>query len=93
MIKCQANCSDFTVDSSITLNINYAPRFLTGSTKNVITYGSKVRLDCSTIENPEKNLLKWKKKIQNSFPTYVVHNHGFEKYTENLIVPFLTMYI
>ena len=33
------------------------------------------------------------KKIQNSFPTYVVHNHGFKKYTENLIVPFLTLYI
>ena len=72
MIKCQANCSDFTVDSLITLNINYAPRFLTGSTKNVITYGSKVRLDCSTIENPEKNLLKWSFRSNNSTASIVI---------------------
>lgn len=65
-ISCQANCSDFTVENSITLNINYAPRFTTGLTKNIITYGSKVRFDCSTTENPPKSLVTWNFTANNS---------------------------
>ncbi|XP_070504622.1 hemicentin-1-like [Chironomus tepperi] len=66
VIKCQAICSDFTTESSITLNINYAPMFLTNNSKNAITYGSKVRLDCTTTENPSKRSVKWMFKGTNS---------------------------
>ncbi|KAL7010771.1 hypothetical protein ACKWTF_009159 [Chironomus riparius] len=72
VIKCQAKCDDFTVDSLITLNISYAPRFLTGSTKNVITYGSKVRFDCSSTENPPKSLLTWNFRSNSSTKSIVI---------------------
>jgi hypothetical protein len=69
---CQANCSDFTVQNSITLNIHYAPRFVTGLTNNSITYGSKVRFDCSTTENPPKSLVTWNFNANNSTKTAVM---------------------
>jgi hypothetical protein len=42
------------------LNINFAPKFLTGSPASAsFDYGSKAHFNCSTTENPVKNSVKW----------------------------------
>lgn len=59
MIKCEANCVNFTIKSSMILKVNFPPRFSTDSNTNPIIYGSKAVLDCSSTENPPKTLVKW----------------------------------
>ncbi|XP_070504621.1 hemicentin-2-like [Chironomus tepperi] len=60
LVKCKAKCKAFELEDSLILDVDYSPRFLKDeSSLNNLKYGSSVSFDCTTVEKPSKNPVKW----------------------------------
>ena len=86
-VKCQAKSTGFTLEDSIILDVDYAPRFLNDESKlNKFEYGSKASFDCETFEKPTRNPVKWFFKAQGSTKSELIggKNEGTLVMTELL---------
>lgn len=84
-MKCKAKSSGFELEDSLLLDVDYSPRFLEDESKlNKFVYGSGTNFDCTTVEKPKRNPVKWQFKAKGSTENKLIsgQNEGILKIVE-----------